>query len=235
MVGSILLRAAEFFSALPGFVKDTVFLALVFAPYAAFAAAAAVCACKRSLRARSKSWFLYLCCACCALSVWFAVFSLGDAAVVGAASAFAAFALSLGLYGALCLFGRQKGAKKPKRKKRAPLPEEFLEEEPAPQTVRPEQGAGGRPQFVRCFGSSPGESEREAPPRPLKDVRLDYVLSVAERLREMPLGAGDRLETEKMSELLQIYRNKGELSAKECETLNDMLAALLKMMAKYDV
>ena len=38
-----------------------------------------------------------------------------------------------------------------------------------------------------------------------------------------------------MSELLQIYRNKGKLSAKECETLNDMLAALLKMMAKYDV
>ena len=58
---------------------------------------------------------------------------------------------------------------------------------------------------------------------------------VAERLKELPLGAGDRLEAEKMSELLNIYHGKGDLAPAESQTLNDILAALLKMMAKYDV
>ena len=42
-------------------------------------------------------------------------------------------------------------------------------------------------------------------------------------------------EAEKMEELLRIYRDKGTLTPAEGETLNDILAALLKMMAKYDV
>ena len=68
-----------------------------------------------------------------------------------------------------------------------------------------------------------------------KDVRLEHIFSVLERLKEMPLGAGDRLEAQKMEEMLRVYRAKTELSAAEADALNDILASLLKMMAKYDL
>lgn len=84
------------------------------------------------------------------------------------------------------------------------------------------------PPKVRCF-TDEGKLEVE------KDVRLGHIQSVLERLKAMPLGAGDRLEAEKMGELLSVYRTKGELSAQEAAALNDILAALLKMMAKYDL
>lgn len=80
-----------------------------------------------------------------------------------------------------------------------------------------------------------------APPQPARegsvvverDVRLGHIFSALERLRDLPLSAGDRLEAQKTEELLTVYRAKGALSAAEAETLNDILAALLKMMAKY--
>ena len=68
-----------------------------------------------------------------------------------------------------------------------------------------------------------------------KDVRLGHVSAALERLLSLPLGAGDRLEAQKMSDLLAVYRAKGELSGREADALNDVLAAVLKMMAKYDV
>ena len=80
-----------------------------------------------------------------------------------------------------------------------------------------------------------------APPQPARegsvvverDVRLGHIFSALERLRDLPLSAGDRLEAQKTEELLTVYRAKGALSAAEADTLNDILAALLKMMAKY--
>lgn len=80
-----------------------------------------------------------------------------------------------------------------------------------------------------------------APPQPARegsvvverDVRLGHIFTALERLRDLPLSAGDRLEAQKTEELLTVYRAKGALSAAEAETLNDILAALLKMMAKY--
>ena len=66
-----------------------------------------------------------------------------------------------------------------------------------------------------------------------KDVRLGHIFSTLERLRDLPLSAGDRLEAQKTEELLTVYRAKGTLTSAEAETLNDILAALLKMMAKY--
>lgn len=84
------------------------------------------------------------------------------------------------------------------------------------------------PAMVRCFA--------EEPARPVvveKDVRLGHIFSTLERLRDLPLSAGDRLEAQKTEELLTVYRAKGTLTSAEAETLNDILAALLKMMAKY--
>lgn len=66
-----------------------------------------------------------------------------------------------------------------------------------------------------------------------RDVRLGHIFSALERLRDLPLSAGDRLEAQKTEELLTVYRAKGALSPAEADTLNDILAALLKMMAKY--
>ena len=84
------------------------------------------------------------------------------------------------------------------------------------------------PAKICCFAEEP-------PLKVEKDVRLGHIFSVLERLKELPLGAGDRLEAQKTEELLTVYRTKGALSPKEAETLNDILAALLKMMAKYKV
>ena len=58
--------------------------------------------------------------------------------------------------------------------------------------------------------------------------------SVLEKLRSLPLSAGDRLESEKYFDLLTVYRTKGNLCAEEARSLNDILASLLKMLAKYD-
>ncbi len=225
-------RAAAWLAALPALAKDVAFLAGIAAPVAAFFVALIVYGCKKSCRTRSKRWFLYLSAIGSLLTAAFARFAFAAPAPSVWACA-VAFALELALYGALCLYrGRAPKEKKRKKKRRPALPEEFFEEETSPSAASaaealPSPEGEGKPRLVRCFA---GAQE----PRPLRDVRLDYVLSVAERLRSLPLGAGDRLEAEKMSDLLQIYQNKGALSREECAALNDILAALLKMMAKYD-
>ena len=127
------------------------------------------------------------------------------------------------------------------------FPEEAPQEAPVRAARPPQEGApslsppaaGGEegvaslrpaPAMVRCFAEEPPER------RPVvveKDVRLGHIFSTLERLRDLPLSAGDRLEAQKTEELLTVYRAKGALTSAEAETLNDILAALLKMMAKY--
>ena len=63
----------------------------------------------------------------------------------------------------------------------------------------------------------------------------DSIFSVVERLKGVSLGAGDRLEVQKYEDLLTVYKSKNALSSEEAQTLNDILASLLKMMAKYDL
>ena len=238
MVHTFVLRTEQWLSALPAPAKDIAFLTLFFAPSAAFLAACIVYGCRRSARRGSKCWFLLFSCGCSLLLCAFAVLSLGSGAVRHIAFSLAALALGMAEYAVLCLIGRERAPEKrgKRRKKKTPSPEEFFEEEaplPPPVSGSAADNAAPMPRLVRCFGSAPEQDA--APSRPLKDVRLDYVLSVAERLKELPLGAGDRLEAEKMGGLLQIYKNKGELSPAEYRALNDVLAALLKMMAKYGV
>lgn len=127
------------------------------------------------------------------------------------------------LFPLLRLPGRKKG-----RSPRPATPP--LQAEPAatPPLQPPAPPAEGMPAKVLCCE---GQEERETEVE--KDVRLGHIFGVLERLKQLPLSPGDRLEAEKAQQLLTAYRAKRTLCAKEAETLNDILAALLKMMAKY--
>ena len=106
------------------------------------------------------------------------------------------------------------------RRREVTVYEEELPEEPA-------EPAPLRPAKVCCFD---GE-ERVLVDR---DVRLSHINALLERLRGMKLGAGDRLETEKAADLLSVYGGKVSLSAAEADALNDLMASLLKMLARYE-
>lgn len=126
------------------------------------------------------------------------------------------------LFPLLRLPGRKKG-----RSPRPAAPP--LQAEPAASPLQPPPPpAEGMPAKVLCCE---GQEERETEVE--KDVRLGHIFGVLERLKQLPLSPGDRLEAEKAQQLLAAYRAKRTLCAKEAETLNDILAALLKMMAKY--
>lgn len=158
------------------------------------------------------------------LALFFALFlAAGRGIPAAAALSLAAWAAYAALYGILCLI-------RPKMRKKAepaaPLPEDE-EEGPAPASPLPPPPVPALPRKVRCF--SQGERVVVG-----EDVRLGHVFSVLERLRSLPLGAGDRLEAQRAGDLLEVYRGKGELSAEEARALNDVLASLLKMLAKYE-
>lgn len=67
------------------------------------------------------------------------------------------------------------------------------------------------------------------------DVRLEHVFQVLKKLQGMKLSAGDRLETDVIGNMLNVYTTKGTLSAEETRALNNYLATLLKLMSKYSV
>lgn len=204
---------------------DASVLALLLLPAVVFLPAFFLYLFCKKFRPRTKAWYPILGDVC--LFLLLALFLVGgDAEDVFPVLALllCAKAAYLLLFGALCLIPAEKRPKQPK--KRTPAEEEWSEiTESAPPERRPESC---RPQKIRCFTDG-------ACVRVDKDVRLDHIASVLERLKELPLGAGDRLETQKIEELFGVYRAKGELSAKEADTLNDVLASLLKMMAKYDL
>lgn len=121
---------------------------------------------------------------------------------------------------------RLPGRKKERRPRPAAPP---LQAEPAASPLQPPPPpAEGMPAKVLCC-----EEKEERETEVEKDVRLGHIFGVLERLKQLPLSPGDRLEAEKAQQLLTAYRAKRTLCAKEAETLNDILAALLKMMAKY--
>ena len=120
-----------------------------------------------------------------------------------------------------------------RKKRRSPRPAAPpLQAEPAASPLQPPPPppppAEGMPAKVLCC-----EEREERETEVEKDVRLGHIFGVLERLKQLPLSPGDRLEAEKAQQLLTAYRAKRTLCAKEAETLNDILAALLKMMAKY--
>ncbi len=68
-----------------------------------------------------------------------------------------------------------------------------------------------------------------------KDVHIDHIYKTLENLRRQKLTTGDRLECKKIEEILRLYCMKEEFTKAEVALLNDILASLLKMMAKYTI
>ena len=67
-----------------------------------------------------------------------------------------------------------------------------------------------------------------------RGMDLNYADSLIEKLRTKDLTAGDRLEAEALARRLDCYRDK-PLTESERDTLNDCLAAILKLTAKYQL
>ena len=67
------------------------------------------------------------------------------------------------------------------------------------------------------------------------DVQLAHVFQVLKKLQSLKLSAGDRLESDVIERMLNVYQAKATLSAEETRTLNNYLATLLKLMSKYSV
>jgi len=65
-------------------------------------------------------------------------------------------------------------------------------------------------------------------------VHPEYALSLIRRLREKELTAGDRLETDSLATVLGDFCGR-ELTAEETETVNDALASVLRLAAKYSL
>lgn len=78
----------------------------------------------------------------------------------------------------------------------------------------------------------PTEEEEACYDREESGLRLGHTLDLLDRLKKTELEASDRLEADALSHTLESYREK-ELTAEEMRSLNDCLATVLKLTAKY--
>lgn len=202
---------------------DASALILLAFPLAAFVVFALLC----RFRTAPRGAYLALSSACAALFA--ALFpAAGEPAEPALCVALAAWAVYALLFCVLLFIRRRK--RRPERRKgpsRAGEEEEEVRTEGQERTPRLSAPVPELPRKVRCFAQGGRVVVGE-------DVRLGHAFSVLERLLSLPLGAGDRLEAQKAEDLLSVYRGKGELSAEEARALNDVLASLLKMLAKYE-
>lgn len=202
---------------------DASALILLAFPLAAFVVFALLC----RFRTAPRGAYLALSSACAALFA--ALFpAAGEPAEPALCVALAAWAVYALLFCVLLFIRRRKH--RPERRKgpsRAGEEEEEVRTEGQEGTPRLSAPVPELPRKVRCFAQGGRVVVGE-------DVRLGHAFSVLERLLSLPLGAGDRLEAQKAEDLLSVYRGKGELSAEEARALNDVLASLLKMLAKYE-
>lgn len=74
--------------------------------------------------------------------------------------------------------------------------------------------------------------EEERFDREESGLRLEHTQNLLEQLKKSELTASDRLEADALSRTLEGYRNR-ELTADEMRALNDCLATVLKLTAKY--
>lgn len=202
---------------------DASALILLAFPLAAFVVFALLC----RFRTAPRGAYLALSSACAALFA--ALFpAAGEPAEPALCVALAAWAVYALLFCVLLFIRRRK--RRPERRKgpsRAGEEEEEVRTEGQEGTPRLSAPVPELPRKVRCFAQGGRVVVGE-------DVRLGHAFSVLERLLSLPLGAGDRLEAQKAEDLLSVYRGKGGLSAEEARALNDVLASLLKMLAKYE-
>lgn len=119
----------------------------------------------------------------------------------------------------------------PKRKKKGKLREERLFEKFREElTDKSFKRGASMPPKVCCFNQEPegGVTAQEY------GVSLSYADTLLKKLRSKKLKAGDRLETEELLRRLDCYREK-PLDVGERSSLNDCLASILKLTAKYQL
>ena len=91
-----------------------------------------------------------------------------------------------------------------------------------------EPAEGAHPPKVCCFEEAP--AERVSPEE--SGMRLSHADSLLSKLRTVKLSAGDRLEADSLARTLDAYRGR-PLTSEELRTLNDCLATVLRLTAKY--
>ena len=231
MSTDILERIAEIAAEAGKGFQDAWALLLLVSPLALFAGYVIVYFSNAEARGRGKAAFVAFSDVCvftfAALAVCAYAPEEAERAILYVGVALAAKAAYLVLYGALSLFPKKKSgpAAKPRVAEYVDMSEQF------PPAVGAQRGSELKK--VRCFTEP--EYAGDEYDSYASDVRLDHIFSVVERLKCVSLGAGDRLEVQKYEDLLTVYKSKNALSSEEAQTLNDILASLLKMMAKYDL
>lgn len=86
--------------------------------------------------------------------------------------------------------------------------------------------AESAPVKINCFEPEETITMQES------GLRVEHVEEQLERLRKCKLSPSDRLETDVLARSLDAYRNR-ELTREELRSLNDCLASVLKLTAKY--
>ena len=95
---------------------------------------------------------------------------------------------------------------------------------------KPSVQKGKLPPKICCFEEPPADLQSAEE----SGLRLSYVTQLLEKLRTAKLSAADRLETDVLFRSLDLYRNK-RLGDEEMRSLNDCLAVVLKLTAKYQL
>ena len=170
-----------------------------------------------------RAWY------CCPATVVIAV-SFALAYAKDASLAVCYLAILTALSALLALFFLIPRPKRRERKVKKSRVDELYEKFHAELSEQPYTPRSVMPPKVCCFekdaeaGATAGE----------RGMDLNYADSLIEKLRAKDLTAGDRLEAEALARRLDCYRDK-PLTEFERDTLNDCLAAILKLTAKYQL
>ena len=173
--------------------------------------------------APKRAWY------CCPATVIIALgFAMAYAKDATLAFLYLAVLVALGALCSLFFFiPRPKRTEKKVKKSRVDeLYEKFREE----LSEKPYAPRGAMPPKVCCFERDPEGSATAGE----RGMNLDYADSLLAKLGTKDLTAGDRLEAEALARRLDCYRDK-PLTESERDTLNDCLAAILKLTAKYQL
>ena len=79
---------------------------------------------------------------------------------------------------------------------------------------------------------SPCKGEENSAEKPL---HLHYVMKLISKLKAAPLSVAERLRVDEMEKYVALCQQKEEWTIEEMQAINDTLAQLLKISAKYDL
>ncbi len=134
----------------------------------------------------------------------------------------------LGLFALLALLLRGVLAVKRKPRKKRSREEEIYEKFHLELSPLPEEEARSIPK-VCCFEEGELSCDAEE-----SGVRLQHARALTEKLRAVKLAPADRLEVDVLSRRMESLANR-RLTAEEVGALNDCLATVLRLTAKYSL